>query len=481
MKKLLYGILSSVVLFACSVDNEELSPNQQNLTYELAQDKSAAGLYKGVFTTVDSEFRAKVAIEIKASNETKYGHTATFEMQNGETYTAVSNQPISHGEAIEDLVFTSDDISFTFSVDENGKNVVVENVTFQGVESSLLAKKSTTKNPIVNFTGTYNCVECGPTTDMTFNVMVSGDGTGPQTYDTQMNFNNNTYFGTGIQNGCATDPINADLTICNAESGDGLGDLTGFTVGSNGYTVEWIGQMIYNTVSPDCSEIVGLWYFRRGTSEQKSGTFKTDEAFVCLDRLRYEDFEDATVSYTTTTPEFTDGTTDYFIRTNGSDIGGGVAFSDISGTSYFAAQDIDGEVASPIQSVVFENIDVSLYSAIYFDAIFAEDDDGTSEDWDDSDYVRVEYSFDGGTTWTPILAFANDGSEFNTAPQEDTDFDGVGDGEFLTSAFQPFRGSFENNATNNPTNSTNVSIRIQMSLNSGDEDIAFDNVIIRGY
>tara|TARA_R100001369_G_scaffold90153_1_gene128747 strand:- start:8804 stop:10264 length:1461 start_codon:yes stop_codon:yes gene_type:complete len=485
MKKLLYAFIAAATFASCSVDNNELTNQEQDLTQELASNKSNLGLYKGVFTTVDSKYRAKVDIifpnkNIMAAsvNPTNYP-TATLTTQDGDVYEAKANKEVYKSETISNLEFSSKAFKFTFSADKYGENVTVENVVFKNTPSSILAAKSTSESPIVNFTGTYNCVDCGNPEPMTFNVMISNDGTGDQSYSTQMNFNGQTYFGDGIQNGCTVDATNGDLTFCNAESGDGVSSV-GFTVGTNSYPVEWTGQMGYSTNTPNCSELVGLWYFRRGTSAEKSGTFRTDSSFRCLDNLVFEDFEDADVNYISSVPEFTDGSEDYFIRTDGSDFAGAVNFTDIIGNSFFAAQDIDGEVASPIQSIVFENMDASLYSTIYFDAIFAEDDDSSNEDWDDSDYVSVDYSFDNGTTWTPFFAIRNDGTEFNTVPLVDTDLDGIGDGEEITDTFKPFRAAFENNTSNNPTNSTTVSIRISMSLNSGDEDIAFDNVLIRG-
>ena len=488
MKKLFYAFTVALLVASCSVDTNELTNQEQDLTQELANNKSNLGLYKGVFTTVDSKYRAKVDIifpnkNIMAAsvNPTNYP-TATLTTQDGDVYEAKANKEVYKGEAISNLEFSSKAFKFTFSADEYGENVTVENVVFKNTSSSILAAKSTSESPIVNFTGTYNCVDCGNPEPMTFNVMISNDGTGDQTYSTQMNFNGQTYFGDGVQNGCTVDATNGDLTFCNAESGDGVSSV-GFTVGTNSYPVEWTGQMGYSTNTPNCSELVGLWYFRRGTSAEKSGTFRTDSSFRCLDNIVFEDFEDADVNYISSVPEFVDGSGDYFSRTDGNNIS--VTFTDIIGNSFFAAQDIDGfpsgsTGATENESIIFENLDVSLYSTIYFDALFAEDDDGSNQDWDGSDFLNVEYSFDGGTTWTSFFAIENESDGTNAVPRIDTNLDGTGDGEEITDTFKPFRAAFENNTSNNPTNSTTVSIRISISLNSGDEDIAFDNVLIRG-
>ncbi|PVW12325.1 hypothetical protein [Marixanthomonas spongiae] len=485
MKKLLYACIAAAFLVSCTVDNTELTEHEQDLTQELATDNSNLGLYKGVFTTQNSKYRAQVEIVFPNKNslavsakQTIYP-TAKMTTQYGDVYEAKASKIINDGEAISNLLFTSKDFEFTFSADKNGNNVIIENVIFKSLASSILALKSTSNAPIVNLTGTYDCIDCGNPEPMTFNVMISNDGTGNQTYSTQMNFNGQTYFGDGLQNGCEVDTTNNNLTFCNAESGDGASSV-GFTVGSNNYPVEWTGQMTYSNNTPNCSELVGLWYFRRGTSAEKSGTFRTDQSFRCLENIVFENFEDADVNYTSSIPEFTDGSEDYFIRTDGSDFSGSINFTDIIGNSYFAAQDIDGEGEDANQHIIFENMDVSLYSTIYFDALFAEDDDGSNQDWDDDDYVSVDYSFDNGTTWNSFFAIRNDGTEFNTVPLVDTNLDGTGDGEEITDTFKPFRAAFENNSGNNPTSSPTVSIRISMSLDSGDEDIAIDNVLIRG-
>ena len=57
--------------------------------------------------------------------------------------------------------------------------------------------------------------------------------------------------------------------------------------------------------------------------------------------LLIEDFEDATVNYSAN--DFTDGTGDYFTRTDGSTISGAVSFTNTQGSSFFAAMDTDGD------------------------------------------------------------------------------------------------------------------------------------------
>ena len=185
----------------------------------------------------------------------------------------------------------------------------------------------------------------------------------------------------------------------------------------------------------------------------------------------YEDFEDATVSYTTSIPEFSDGDSDFFLRTDGTDISGGYVVTGVSGSGFFAAQDIDGEGASATQSITFSGIDISGLVAPAFTARFAEDDDAANQDWDAPDHVRVYASIDGGAE-TLIFAIEDQGAT-NTEPRVDDDLDGVGEGRVITSAFQQFSASLGGTGTT-------LDLRIEFSLNSGDEDIAIDDVIRGG-
>ena len=177
--------------------------------------------------------------------------------------------------------------------------------------------------------------------------------------------------------------------------------------------------------------------------------------------------------YSTSVPEFSDGSGDFFTRTDGSNISGGYAVSGADGDFFFAAQDIDGEVASATQTLTFTGINITGASNLSFTGLFAEDDDGSNQDWDASDLVFVEVSIDGGP-FEKILQFANDGSSFNGEPSRDSDFDGVGDGvEVLTDVFTEFVADI-------PGSGSAMDLRITSTLNAGDEDIAFDLIKVIG-
>ena len=191
-------------------------------------------------------------------------------------------------------------------------------------------------------------------------------------------------------------------------------------------------------------------------------------------QILIEDFEDGTVGYSASVTEFSDGSEDFFTRTDGSNIAGGYSVSNIQGSSYFAAQDIDGEGASSQQTLTFDDINISGFTSLEFRIYLAEDDDGSNQDWDASDFFHVDYDIDNTGSFTNLLHVEATGSSgSNFAPALDTNFDGVGNGTEITSAFVQFTESISG------TGST-LDLRLTFDLNSGDEDIAIDNIEVYG-
>ncbi|MFY0600647.1 MAG: lamin tail domain-containing protein [Cyclobacteriaceae bacterium] len=166
-------------------------------------------------------------------------------------------------------------------------------------------------------------------------------------------------------------------------------------------------------------------------------------------------------------------TSDYYGITDGSDISPN--FAGVQGTSFFAAQDTDGadlEVANQSSTVTltFNAIDISGVSNLDFSVYLAEDDDGVNQDWDADTEVSFLYSVDGGAA-IKLLSIAAEGGT-NTEPAIDTDFDGVGDGTKMSETFTQFSSSFSVSG-----NSLVLSVEL-IKLNAGDEDIAFDEIVI---
>lgn len=177
--------------------------------------------------------------------------------------------------------------------------------------------------------------------------------------------------------------------------------------------------------------------------------------------------------YSTSITEFTDGYYDFFIRTDGSNIGSNFVVTNIQGSWYFAAEDIDGEGATLPVTLTIDDINISGYAGLSFYVFLAEDDDGTNQDWDEPDYVHIDYDIDNSGSFSNLIWIENDGSTYNSAPYIDTDFDGTGDGSEITDAFTEYSANITG------TGST-IDIKVTFNLNGGDEDIAIDVLRITG-
>ncbi len=285
MKKLFFLLASGLILGACSVDSNptETQTVDSNLTAQIAQDNTVYGNYKGVFTTDNSEFRATVEINIIKTSEGATSLTSTLPMAtlyfpNGDVIVARASQPATLG-AINNMVFSTNKLSFTFSVDADGQNGQVNNVTFQNLHGSILLAKDMQRAPITPITGTYACTNCGGTlgdgSGQTFNVMFTGSSTGNTTITSQLVLNGNTYNGVGVQNSCQA---MGTSTVCSVASGDGSPQAAAFTT-AGGRKVYFTGIHNYNNqptgATVDCSGMMGNWTFEANGGD-KSGTFKSD-------------------------------------------------------------------------------------------------------------------------------------------------------------------------------------------------------------
>ena len=97
--------------------------------------------------------------------------------------------------------------------------------------------------------------------------------------------------------------------------------------------------------------------------------------------------------------------------------------------------------------------------------LLAEDDDGSSQDWDENDdIVSFEYQIDDGG-YLSIFDVLPSGTGFNSAPEVD--------GTEVTSTFAEFSSGIAG------TGST-LDIRITWDLDSGDEDLAIDDLVVSG-
>ncbi|MCK0109847.1 BspA family leucine-rich repeat surface protein, partial [Flavobacteriaceae bacterium S0825] len=198
--------------------------------------------------------------------------------------------------------------------------------------------------------------------------------------------------------------------------------------------------------------------------------------------LLFEDFEDVTITYTPSIADDIDelGTSDYFGRVNNVDLPSSINYSNVQGNSFYTAHDTDGTSSGNIDNLQLNwtGIDITDVSNLKLAIKLAEDDssDG-AEDWDTTSSVKLQVQIDGGG-YNSILAveseLGTDGNETNEKPRLDTDFNGVGDGTEITDAFAEFISNISGTGTS-------LDIRITIVfLDSGDEDIAIDDVKLTG-
>jgi hypothetical protein len=202
--------------------------------------------------------------------------------------------------------------------------------------------------------------------------------------------------------------------------------------------------------------------------------FSTSSAVKAANILT-EDFEDNTVTYSTTSPEFHDGNTDYFtiVPLNGPvSASSGSAYAGFGGSNFFAAQDIDDGNTKPDTNTLTFTIGISGYENISAGTLFAAGGNDSIPGYDSNDGFLMRARIDAGP-FQNLLAFEAEGTT-NQLLRRDTDFDGVGDG------FQPDHNFLAYNGLAVSGTGTTLTLEITVTSNDGSGEFAFDNVIIDG-
>jgi len=182
--------------------------------------------------------------------------------------------------------------------------------------------------------------------------------------------------------------------------------------------------------------------------------------------------------YTASTP-FNDGGNDHWNRTDGSDITNtSSAYSSFDGTYFWAAEDVDddGGNGNPEQTISITGITITGYTNLTFKGLFGTGNNngpGASQ-YDQADYIKITYSIDSGAE-TDLLwfSFVDAGDDYNEPLAYDANMDGDGEGTVLTASLAEFTASIL-------TNGDSLDLTIKVSMNSGDEEIAFDNLQVTG-
>jgi hypothetical protein len=203
------------------------------------------------------------------------------------------------------------------------------------------------------------------------------------------------------------------------------------------------------------------------------------------DTLLFEDFEtNGQGSRYTASQPFNDGTSDHWNRTDGSDISNtSGAYSNFNGTFFWAAEDTDdtgtnGGNGNDEQTLEITGIVITGYTNLQFSGLFGAGNESAagSSAYDAADYIRVEYQIDGGGYQNLIwFSYLNGGDASNEPLGLDADFDGNADSasDLLGTALQTYSANITG------TGAT-LDIRISVYMDSGNEEIAFDNLVVEG-
>lgn len=505
MKKI-FTFLMILLFISCSQDEpvDELdTTTASDFLLQVNQgkfDDSNLGLYKGVFTTNDGQNRATVRIEMNG----KDNPVAILNTPQGETLDLKAVRQMTRSKSSDEISFASNDVTFNFSVDENGENPIVSNVIYKGLDGAIMLAKQTSKQPIETVTGTYQCVDCSTHPDLgeqpetqTFNFVFSGTDD-DATVETQFTLKHKTYGpGAVSQTDCTQE---GDFTICDLVGTLVDEDETGENLAFFGDSgpVFLTGIHTYNNTTTgleDCSSISGNLRYESTRFGTSLLSFQSDENTSCevpgFQTLIFEDFEDHDVEYIMTRRDDNEEISDDLARLEENRYYGilinqdppNVNYTNGLGEGYFGAQNTNS-AANPVNRVrlTWRNVDISEYSLLDFSLFFATFDDDADGDWDQNARAGVEYSFDGGTTWEKILAVeagpGDPGEDVvNDFVYQDVNFDGIGDvaGMRITESFTRLSRQLETEG--NSTMDVRIYIRV---LDNDQEDIAVDNFHVTG-
>ena len=227
-----------------------------------------------------------------------------------------------------------------------------------------------------------------------------------------------------------------------------------------------------------------------------AATFIATLFLVCgivqADTILFEDFEDSVVTYTTNVPDDLSDINnfDYFgrIASDTSTPPGAISFANPQGNGYYGVQDSDAANSGDVDTLelLWSNIDTSNYTNLQLSWFIAEDDSADGfEDWDGPSSFIIEV--DSGSGFQQIFGveseFGTDGNEVNEKPRVDTNFDGIGDFTEITDVFTQFTTGIGGAFNGGPAlaDAPTYSIRVTFAfLDAGDEDFAFDNLLLTG-
>ncbi|VAW43648.1 Alkaline phosphatase, partial [hydrothermal vent metagenome] len=131
------------------------------------------------------------------------------------------------------------------------------------------------------------------------------------------------------------------------------------------------------------------------------------------------------------------------------------------------------------QTMEFPNINITGFDTLIFSGLFGAGNGPAATDYDAADFVRVQYRIDGADpdayTNGVCFAYQDNGDDFNEPFGLDADCDGVADVPLVE--MLPAMASYGFNIVGT---GTTLDLLISVSVNSGDEEFAFDSLVITG-
>ena len=181
-------------------------PSDGKGTGKAQYDNSAFGLYRGVVVGSSGW------IEINIFND---GSSVSSKVSiDGKTETQTSNYAFEEGKAIRNAVFTSETVSFEFSVNADGHNSMVNSITIVGHDDVIASvKKETSSTPSQAYEGIVDDPQNGPGV---FNVVRAGSsfaGIGKGQYVNGTVDENGNFTGSGWWKQYDSEGLDIDVTL----------------------------------------------------------------------------------------------------------------------------------------------------------------------------------------------------------------------------------------------------------------------------
>lgn len=267
-------ILCFLAAFVSCSDEETLNNDVDVAAQELAFDLSeyadtSYGLYKGVFTTEDSQSRGVLEIQVISESFAK----AKLDIVN-ESQVLIEAVPSRTEENTLVMQFEANGTSFIFEVDHNGSNPTIKNAILNDISSLMTTIKENTRGAVLPASGAWSTDDNA--FNGTWNFMFTSTGEGDDMGVMTQILIGSTDVGSmtgNSQSNCVDDGVM--FTTC---------DLVGASaIADNEFAeVSWTGTHIYGTgMVLDCSDLSGDFSATGAGGASFSGTWVVDSLTTC--------------------------------------------------------------------------------------------------------------------------------------------------------------------------------------------------------